>query len=179
VSIILVLLGGAVGAPARYLADRYVSARHDSVLPWGTFTVNIAGSFVLGLVASLVVHRGAPDWLLTLVGTGFCGALTTYSTFSYETIRLVEDGSWRQAAVNVGGSVTVGFVACVGGWLLGGVTPQRSVVEPPRQSQVVCGAAAGAKPRAQRCRPPDETGRTGLPCAVGGRHRDVPRNRQE
>lgn len=122
-SVVLVLLGGAVGAPLRYLADRYVSARHDSVLPWGTFAVNIAGSFLLGLVASLVVNHAAPDWVLTLVGTGFCGAFTTYSTFGYETVRLVEDGSWRQAAVNVVGSVSVAFVACAAGWLAGGATP--------------------------------------------------------
>jgi CrcB protein len=57
VTLVLVLVGGALGAPVRYLVDRWVSARHDSVLPWGTFTVNMAGSFILGVIAAIVVVR--------------------------------------------------------------------------------------------------------------------------
>ena len=115
-TLVLVLIGGALGAPVRYLVDRWVSARHDSVLPWGTFTVNMAGSFILGVIAAIVVVRGGPGWLLTVAGTGFCGALTTFSTFGYETMRLVEDGAWRQAAGTVIGSVTVGMGAVIAGW---------------------------------------------------------------
>lgn len=117
-TLVLVLIGGALGAPVRYLVDRWVSARHDSVLPWGTFTVNMAGSFILGVIAAIVV-RGGPGWLLTVAGTGFCGALTTFSTFGYETMRLVEDGAWRQAAGTVIGSVTVGMGAVIAGWAAG------------------------------------------------------------
>jgi len=119
VTLVLVLVGGALGAPVRYLVDRWVSARHDSVLPWGTFTVNMAGSFILGVIAAIVVVRGGPGWLLTVAGTGFCGALTTFSTFGYETMRLVEDGAWRQAAGTVIGSVTVGMGAVIAGWAAG------------------------------------------------------------
>jgi CrcB protein len=119
VTLVLVLIGGALGAPVRYLVDRWVSARHDSVLPWGTFTVNMAGSFILGVIAAIVVVRGGPGWLLTVAGTGFCGALTTFSTFGYETMRLVEDGAWRQAAGTVIGSVTVGMGAVIAGWAAG------------------------------------------------------------
>jgi CrcB protein len=86
------------------------------VLPWGTLTVNVAGSLVLGAVAGGVTNAGTPGWVLTLVGTGFCGALTTFSTFGYETVRLVEDGAWLEALVNVSLSLTVGFLACAGGW---------------------------------------------------------------
>lgn len=118
-TLVLVLVGGALGAPVRYLVDRWVSARHDSVLPWGTFTVNMAGSFILGVIAAIVVVRGGPGWLLTVAGTGFCGALTTFSTFGYETMRLVEDGAWRQAAGTVIGSVTVGMGAVIAGWAAG------------------------------------------------------------
>ena len=118
-TLVLVLVGGALGAPVRYLVDRWVSARHDSVLPWGTFTVNMAGSFILGVIAAVVVVRGGPGWLLTVAGTGFCGALTTFSTFGYETVRLVEDGAWRQAAGTVLGSVTVGMGAVIAGWAAG------------------------------------------------------------
>ncbi|HRC00093.1 MAG: fluoride efflux transporter CrcB [Candidatus Lutibacillus vidarii] len=118
-TLVLVLVGGALGAPVRYLVDRWVSARHDSVLPWGTFTVNMAGSFILGVIAATVVVRGGPGWLLTVAGTGFCGALTTFSTFGYETFRLVEDGAWRQAAASVVGSVVVGMGAVTVGWAAG------------------------------------------------------------
>ncbi len=117
-TLLLVLLGGAAGAPARYLTDRYVQARHDSVFPWGTYAVNVAGSFVLGALLSGAAHAGLPQWLLTLGGTGFCGALTTFSTFGFETIRLVEDGSWLAAVGNVLASVVSGLAACALGWWL-------------------------------------------------------------
>jgi fluoride exporter len=118
VSVVLVLLGGAVGAPLRYLVDLFVQSRHDSVLPWGTLSVNIAGSLVLGAVAAAVGQGGAPAWVLTLVGTGFCGALTTFSTFGFETVRLVEDGSWSEALVNVAVSLAAGLAAAAAGWAL-------------------------------------------------------------
>lgn len=117
-TVLLVLLGGAIGAPARYLTDVVVQSRHDSVLPWGTITVNVVGSFLLGLVAGLTTGAG-PGWLDTLIGTGFCGALTTYSTFSYETIRLAEAGRWRAAALNVVISLAGGLAAVAVGWELG------------------------------------------------------------
>ena len=115
-TVVLVLLGGAVGAPLRYLTDLFVQSRHDSVFPWGTLTVNLAGSLLLGGVASAVVNVGAPTWLLTLLGTGFCGALTTFSTFGFETVRLVEDGSWLEALLNVTVSVVLGLAAVAAGW---------------------------------------------------------------
>ena len=115
-TVLLVLVGGAVGAPLRYLADLAVQRRHDSVFPWGTFAVNVVGSFVLGAVAAAVFVAGAPSWVLTLVGTGLCGALTTFSTFGFETVRLLEEGSARTALLNVVGSVLAGLLACVAGW---------------------------------------------------------------
>jgi CrcB protein len=112
---VFVCLGAAVGTPARYLVDRAVQARHDSLMPWGTLAVNVAGSFLLGLVVGLGVHRELPEEVTLAVGTGFCGALTTYSTFSYETLRLVEDGARLYAFLNVAVSV----VAAVGAAVLG------------------------------------------------------------
>jgi CrcB protein len=113
-TLLLVLIGGAVGAPTRYLTDVAVQRLHRSAFPWGTWTVNIAGSFVLGLVAA-----GASTWVTTLVGTGFCGALTTFSTFGYETVRLAEEGEPTTAATYVAGSLAVGLVAAALGWWLG------------------------------------------------------------
>lgn len=116
-SLILVMVGAAVGAPLRYLTDRAVQSRHDTTFPWGTFVVNVVGSFVLGLATGRL-----PSDLQLLVGTGFCGALTTYSTFSYETLRLAEDGSLLLAVANVAASVAAGLAAAflgagLGGWI--------------------------------------------------------------
>ena len=119
-TVLLVLLGGAVGAPARYLLDRWVQSRRPSVLPWGTFTVNAVGSLLLGVAAGASAATGGPDWVLLLVGTGFCGALTTFSTFSFETVRLVEEGEVPAAVLNVVGSVAVGIACCAGGWSAAG-----------------------------------------------------------
>jgi fluoride exporter len=119
VTALLVLAGGAVGAPARYLVDRWIQSRHAALFPWGTFVVNLAGCAVLGVVAGAVSVADGPGWLLTLVGTGFCGALTTFSTFSFETVRLVEEGSARAAAAYLGASVAAGLTVCAVGWAVG------------------------------------------------------------
>lgn len=110
-SLLLVILGAAVGAPLRYLTDRAVQARHDTVFPWGTFTVNVVGSIILGLLTGALLTDGAPHSLRLLVGVGFCGALTTYSTFSYETLRLAENRSLFYAIANVVISVTAALGA--------------------------------------------------------------------
>ncbi|MGZ4625089.1 MAG: fluoride efflux transporter CrcB [Kineosporiaceae bacterium] len=114
---VLVVVGAAVGAPLRYVTDLVVQSVHDTVFPWGTFTVNVVGSLVLGAVAGTVAG-GAPSWLATLVGTGFCGALTTFSTFGFETVRLIEDGAVLEAALNSVVSLLVGLIACVAGFAL-------------------------------------------------------------
>jgi CrcB protein len=103
VSLLLVALGAAVGAPLRYLVDRFVQARHDSLFPWGTFTVNVAGSFLLGGLAASAWRIPVP--VMTLLGTGFCGALTTYSTFGYETVRLLQEKARGYALLNVVASI--------------------------------------------------------------------------
>ncbi|MCX4448220.1 fluoride efflux transporter CrcB [Streptomyces sp. NPDC087866] len=112
---LLVIAGAAVGAPLRYLTDRAVQSRHDTVFPWGTFTVNMAGCLVLGLLTGAVAAGAASSHLQLLLGTGFCGALTTYSTFSYETLRLAEDGARFYAAANVVASVVMGLGAAFAG----------------------------------------------------------------
>jgi fluoride exporter len=113
VTLLLVALGAAVGAPLRYLTDRAIQARHDSVFPWGTLTVNVAGSLLLGFLTGLP----AGSAVAALLGTGFCGALTTYSTFSYETLRLARTGARFYAAANVVASVVAGLGAAALGFL--------------------------------------------------------------
>lgn len=114
VTFLLVAAGAAIGAPLRYLIDRTVQARHDSVFPWGTFTVNVTGSLILGFLAGLP----APGMVMALAGSGFCGALTTYSTFGYETLRLTQDGARPLAALNAVGSVIAGLGAGYTGLVL-------------------------------------------------------------
>ncbi|RAG82875.1 fluoride efflux transporter CrcB [Streptacidiphilus pinicola] len=117
-AVLLVFLGGMLGAPLRYLTDRAMQARHDSVFPWGTFTVNVVGSFVLGAIAAGVARLGWPNDLALAVGTGVCGGLTTFSTFGYETVRLLTSGAVRYAALNVLGSLAAGLAAASAGWAL-------------------------------------------------------------
>jgi len=108
---LLVVAGGMLGAPARYLIDRAIAARFESLLPLGTLTVNIVGSALLGGL----IGAGANSWLWAAAGTGFCGALTTFSTFGYETISLAAEGAYAYAAGNVvlsvAASLTAAFVA--------------------------------------------------------------------
>ncbi|AYV28564.1 fluoride efflux transporter CrcB [Streptomyces sp. CJ_13] len=117
---LLVVAGAVVGAPLRYLTDRAVQTWHGSVFPFGTFAVNAAACLLLGALTGAVLAGADASRLQLLLGTGLCGALSTYSTFSYETLRLAERG-WRfLAAVNVVASVLVGLGAVRLGWWLAG-----------------------------------------------------------
>lgn len=104
---LLVVLGAAVGAPLRYAIDRMVQSRHDTGFPWGTFTANVVGSFVLGGVVGATTSPA----VLALVGVGFCGALTTYSTFGHETVQLAAGRGALLAVFNAVGSVLAGLGA--------------------------------------------------------------------
>ncbi len=119
--VLAVLAGGMIGAPARYLTDRLVQARHDSVFPWGTFAVNVGGSAILGFLLGAERHLGLPPVVFALLGTGFCGGLTTFSTFGYETLRLLEDGALAEASLNVIGSLAAGVLMAWLGFRLAGV----------------------------------------------------------
>lgn len=119
ISVLLVAIGGAVGAPLRYLTDRAVQARHDTVFPWGTFTVNVIGSLILGTITGAALSGAAGHHTQLLLGTGLCGALTTYSTFSYETLRLAETGAKFFAAANVTASVVAGLGSAFLGFAVG------------------------------------------------------------
>ncbi|MFJ6213243.1 fluoride efflux transporter CrcB [Streptomyces sp. NPDC092296] len=117
-ALLMVFLGGMLGAPLRYLTDRAVQSRHDSVFPWGTFAVNITGAFVLGALTGAGAAHGLPTDTLLLLGTGVCGGLTTFSTFTFETVRLLEDGSLAEAGLNALGSLLLGLGAAAAGYAL-------------------------------------------------------------
>lgn len=117
---LMVVLGAMVGAPLRYLADRAARAVHPSEFPWGTFAANVTGCFVLGVLTGAAAAGAASSQVMLLLGTGLCGALTTYSTFSYETLQLARAGAHRTAAANLTASVVVGFGATVAGTALAG-----------------------------------------------------------
>jgi len=114
-TVLLVTLGAAVGAPARYLVDRAVQRRFSPTLPWGTLAVNVAASLILGFVTAAVTAGGADRRVGQLVGIGLCGALSTYSTFAFENLRLVEIGRRLLAFANVAVSVAGGLGAAFAG----------------------------------------------------------------
>jgi len=113
---LLVALGGALGAVLRYLTDQWLQTHRPVRLPWGTLTVNIAGSALLGALAGS--GSALPEWAYSLVGTGFCGALTTWSTFSWETVSLAADRRFGAAVLNVAITLSAGLMAAAAAWSL-------------------------------------------------------------
>jgi CrcB protein len=112
VNILIIGIGGFLGAITRYGVALWVGERWGRSFPLGTFLINISGSFLIGLLMSLFTERFMvnPQWRLMLV-VGFLGAYTTFSTFEYETGALLKDGEWMVAGLNVILSVFVGFAA--------------------------------------------------------------------
>lgn len=115
IGLVEVGIGGLVGAPTRFVVDQVVNTRRRSLFPWGTFVVNAVGAFILGLLDGLATYHGLGPVPSAVLGTGFCGALTTFSTLSYETVRLLEEGTPKAALWNVAGSLAVGLAAAGAG----------------------------------------------------------------
>ncbi|MGZ4702836.1 MAG: fluoride efflux transporter CrcB [Ilumatobacteraceae bacterium] len=112
------LVAAAVGAPARYLIDGFVQDHTDGVFPWGTFVVNASGCLVLGVISGLGLYHGLAGSTRTVLGTGGMGAYTTFSTFTFETVRLAEEGAMNEAVRNVVASLLVGLAAASIGLVL-------------------------------------------------------------
>ena len=113
-----VALGGALGALARYGISGWVYDRMGENFPWGTLAVNLVGCLALGLVIRwLQVSAVAPE-LRPFLTIGVLGAFTTFSTFSYETVALLQEGQWLRAGLYMGGSVVLGLIAMVAGMAL-------------------------------------------------------------
>ncbi|HEX9021558.1 MAG TPA: fluoride efflux transporter CrcB [Nitrospirota bacterium] len=109
---LIIGVGGFAGAIVRYVVALWIGQRWGRSFPLGTFVINVTGSFLIGLLMTLMAERVIenPQWRLLLV-VGFLGAYTTFSTFEYETGALLKDGEWLYAGLNVIGSVVAGFIA--------------------------------------------------------------------
>lgn len=122
IALLGVAAGGVVGAPTRYALDQWVNSRTEGLFPWGTFLINATGAFLLGFISGLALYDGLGHLPVAVVGTGFCGAYTTFSTFTFETIRMVEDGRYLEALMNLGMSIALGLAAATAGVALGLLT---------------------------------------------------------
>ncbi len=121
-TILGLVVAGAAGAVARYLVDRAIQRRAPGDLPVGIAVVNVSGAFVLGLLTGSATHHGLSSAWLTVAGTGFVGAYTTFSTFAFDTVRLAEHDQWTASVVNVAVSLVVGLAAAAAGLALGSLT---------------------------------------------------------
>jgi len=115
---ILTFLAGATGALARFLLDAWTKQRWRSSFPLATVVINVTGSLLLGALAGVVLFHGQSSTWQTIVGTGFCGGYTTFSTASFETVRLVERGEHKLALLNALGSLVLSVSACAAGLAL-------------------------------------------------------------
>ncbi len=110
---LLVGLGGFIGANARFVVARLVGAMFETRFPLGTLVINVSGSFLLGVLGTLVAQKVMPnsESMRLALGVGFLGAFTTFSTFEFETHSLIDDGSWLTASTNIFASLFVGLLA--------------------------------------------------------------------
>jgi CrcB protein len=118
---LLVGVGGFIGANARFVVARMIGAWFETKFPLGTFLINITGSFLLGLLGTVVAERVVPssESMRLALGVGFLGAYTTFSTFEFETLALFDDGSWVTAGANMFGSLLIGLLAVRAGIVVG------------------------------------------------------------
>lgn len=120
---LMVGVGGCAGAMARYWLGSYIGEKMGTRFPYGTFVINISGSFLIGLILTLLAEtHWNPNWTY-LIPIGFIGAYTTFSTFEYETLRTVQDGQFWMAFLNISLSVVVGFAAVWAGVVAGRSIP--------------------------------------------------------
>lgn len=119
IALTLVVLGSALGAPLRYLVDRQVQGRHERVFPWGTLVVNASGSLALGVLLGAADRWAWSPLSLDLLAVGVLGSFTTFSTYVWETLQMVDERSFAPALLNALGSIAVGMAAfTIGFWVV-------------------------------------------------------------
>jgi len=118
-ALLLAAVGGAFGAVARYLVDFWMVSRGIGRVPVGTLTVNVSGSLGLGLLVGVLGAAGGPPWIMPALGAGFLAAYTTFSTWMFETARLIQRGAYAAAMIHLAVTVGAGVAAAVIGLALG------------------------------------------------------------
>jgi len=125
---LLIGLGGFVGANLRYWLGGWIAQKIGVLFPIETMLINLSGSFLLGLFMTLALHyTWSPEWR-QVIAIGFLGSFTTYSTYEYESLRLLQEGAWVKAGLNLFGSLVLGLIAvflgvALGRLLIGGTEP--------------------------------------------------------
>lgn len=115
----LVALAGSLGAVSRFVLDGHIKTTYSHIFPWATFAINMTGSFVLGTVTGLhMAHHGFAS-MSTVIGVGFCGGYTTFSTASFETVRLLERRDYKRAIGNAAGSLVAAVALAAVGLAVG------------------------------------------------------------
>jgi fluoride exporter len=119
ITLVLVSLAGGLGAAARLVLDGLISARFRSAYPVGTTVINVSGSLLLGLITGLGISHGMPPQWHVILGSGFLGGYTTFSTASFETVRLLQVGRYATAVLNGLGMLVLSVLAAAAGLWLG------------------------------------------------------------
>src|SRR5687767_3322284 len=124
-AVALVFVGAGLGGVARFALGGWIQSAAGASFPWGTLFVNVTGSLVLTFIVGILERTAAsPEWRVFL-GIGFCGGYTTFSTFSYETVRLMQDGDWQRTFWYVSASVVLTIAAALAGFRLASAIVQR------------------------------------------------------
>ncbi|MFJ5954824.1 fluoride efflux transporter CrcB [Paenarthrobacter sp. NPDC092416] len=118
-TVVLLAVAGGLGAAVRFVVDGLIRAKFKTAMPWATIMINVSGSLILGFLAGLVMRGHAPEALQLILGTGFLGGYTTFSTASLETIRLVQSGRTGLALLNGLGSMVASVLAAAAGVWIG------------------------------------------------------------
>lgn len=116
---IFIALAGSLGATSRFVLDGHLKARFGGAFPWATFIINVTGSFILGIVTGILLKHHNFNDVEAIIGVGFCGGYTTFSTASFETVRLLERREYRRALANAAGGLAATIVAAAIGLVIG------------------------------------------------------------
>lgn len=116
---VFVALAGSLGAMTRFVLDGHIRAKYNHTFPWATFVINVTGSFLLGVVSGVLVNHHGFTAVETIIGIGFCGGYTTFSTASFETVRLLERRDYTRALGNAAGGLLATIVAAAVGVVVG------------------------------------------------------------
>lgn len=117
--IVWIALAGSLGAVCRFMLDGFLRTRYDHTFPWATALINISGSFALGLIVGIMMRSHGFTSAEAIIGTGFCGGYTTFSTASFEAVRLIERRDWYRAGGVIGGVLLLALLAAASGLALG------------------------------------------------------------